>query len=356
MTALPSLALALFGFLLTALLVPFVRRGARRFGLVDDPTGGAYKTHGESVPYGGGIAIFLGGVLPLLGFLLFVPDVDAEAGPVVALAVCAGAVFAVGLLDDWRQLPPLVRLLIQLAAAATLSIGIAEFRLAAFATSAPLSAGLAVVWIVAITNAYNFLDNMDGLSAGLGVIALSTIGVLAIAADSWLAGALCLLMAGAAAGFLLFNFPPASIFLGDAGGLLLGFMASSAAVLVSSRLSTMGPQGSVDLTRGLAPLIALALPLYDLVSVILIRLRRRVPPWLGDTNHISHRLVRLGLSRRSSVLVLYGLATLTACVSLGVVLGPAEAAPFLLAGLALAVAAGAALDGLSRHRSLSTLE
>lgn len=353
----------LSSLLLAAAAVPLVRRVALRVALMDDPSEGAYKTHPRPVPYGGGIAIFAGAALPLIALLVgfvqggLVGLAAGEANQVTSLLLCASAVFTVGLIDDWRGLSPLLRLAVQAVAALYLVSSVPGFRLTLFTSitgPSDLISGLTtVIWIVALTNAFNFLDNMDGLSAGLAVIGLAVTGLLAVAANHWPAAALCLSLAGASAGFLLYNFPPASVFMGDAGGLFLGFAVGAATALISNQLAAGQDVAAPSLSRGVAPLVVLGVPLYDLVTVVLIRLKRRIPLWRGDTNHISHRLVRLGLSRRGSVLSLYGLATLSGITSLVALFAPPVVQTPVLLGAGAAVAIGACLDWRFSSSSLS---
>jgi len=340
--------------LLAAAAVPLVRRLALRLKLVDDPSQGAYKTHRRTLPYGGGVAIFVAAALPLAVLLISFAAGDltgvagVEVSQVTSLLLAASVVFIVGLIDDWRGLSPSIRLVVQVAAVLYLVASYPEFRLTLFTFADPpseLISGLtSVIWIVALTNAFNFLDNMDGLSAGLAVIGLVIAGLLAVAADNWAVAALCLCLAGASSGFLLYNFPRASIFMGDAGGLFLGFAVGAATALLSSQLAAAQDDVAPSLSRGIAPLILLGVPLYDLVTVVLIRLKQRLRPWRGDTNHISHRLVRLGLSRRGSVLVLYGVAALFGITSVIFLLAPPGLSTPLLMGVGAAVAIGACLD------------
>ena len=346
------LILFLSSLLLAAAAVPLVRRVALRVALMDDPSEGAYKTHPRPVPYGGGIAIFAGAALPLIALLVgfvqggLVGLAGGEANQVTSLLLCASAVFTVGLIDDWRGLSPLLRLAVQAVAALYLVSSVPGFRLTLFTSitgPSDLISGLTtVIWIVALTNAFNFLDNMDGLCTGIsGIIGLFP------------AAALCLSLAGASAGFLLYNFPPASVFMGDAGGLFLGFAVGAATALISNQLAAGQDVAAPSLSRGVAPLIVLGVPLYDLVTVVLIRLKRRIPLWRGDTNHISHRLVRLGLSRRGSVLSLYGLATLSGITSLVALFAPPVLKTPVLLGAGAVVAIGACLDWRFSSPSLS---
>lgn len=323
----PLLFLMLGALFLTALSIPLIKRLAWHLDIVDHPASDAHKSHQRPIPYGGGLAIYLGATLALSAAAglswPFPSGVLAEASPII-LPPLFGAtlLFAMGLLDDWRQLPPLPRFLIQLTVTAGLVVGWPEFRLALFAAPALPAALMAVLWIAVMTNAFNFLDNMDGLSAGIAAIVLALLGCMALLSGHLSCAILSLALVGAIVGFLFYNFPPASIFMGDAGGLFLGFLASSASILLSNHLIQAHPTPPLDFPRSCAPLLLLGVPLYDFVTVNLIRLYHRVPPWIGDNNHISHRLVRLGLSRRAAVLIIYAATLLTGLVGLLLVAFP----------------------------------
>lgn len=312
--------------LLTALSIPLIKRMAWSFNLVDYPAQGDHKSHQRPVPYGGGLAIFLGTLLPMVLVLLYTLYLltlsGADSFPSWALATttlfeginhisillgCASILCLTGLIDDWRGLPPLPRFLIEIATATILVFEAPEFRLGFFASNAFVAVPLTIFWIVSMTNAFNFLDNMDGLTAGISAISLTLLGLMALISGHIAGAALSLVMVGALLGFLLYNFPPASVFMGDAGGLFLGFMAGSLSALLSHHFSQPGAL----FPYRLAPLLVLTIPLYDLVSVVLIRLGNGVPPWVGDNNHISHRLVHMELSRRHAVLIIYLLTLLT---------------------------------------------
>tara|TARA_Y100001968_G_C19101306_1_gene592668 strand:- start:14 stop:733 length:720 start_codon:yes stop_codon:yes gene_type:complete len=206
----------------------------------------------------------------------------------------------------------LTRLLAQLGIISIVVFAAPACRLALFPDAPYLNIGLTVLWIGAITNAFNFLDNMDGLSAGIAAIALIVLSFMAFLLRDFALATLCLALFGALCGFLLYNLPPATIFMGDAGGLFLGFCTSAAAAILSRSYAEATLYGSCQL----APLLVLAVPVYDFASVNLIRIRSGAKPWIGDKNHISHRLVRAGLSRRGAVLAIYALTGLTALPAL----------------------------------------
>jgi UDP-GlcNAc:undecaprenyl-phosphate/decaprenyl-phosphate GlcNAc-1-phosphate transferase len=172
-------------------------------------------------------------------------------------------------------------------------------RVTAFVGSGLLGGIVTVIWIVAITNAFNMLDNMDGLSAGVAAIAGIILGIVAIQSGQFFIAAILAPLVGALLGFLVFNYPPASIYMGDAGSLFIGFILSVISVLVTFN------EGSGSFRPVVLPLLVFCVPIYDVFSVILLRLREGRRPWHGDRRHFSHRLVALGLSDRIAVLAIH---------------------------------------------------
>jgi UDP-GlcNAc:undecaprenyl-phosphate GlcNAc-1-phosphate transferase len=184
-------------------------------------------------------------------------------------------------------------------------VALAGMRVTLFIHNRFVSFALTVLWILTITNAMNFLDNMDGLCAGVGLICALLFGFIAAIQRQYFVCLIALTLAGALTGFLPHNFKPATIFLGDAGSHFIGFMLS-----VLPILGTFYRPGTPTYLPVLIPLLVLAVPLFDLVMVMWIRRRRRQPLYRGDVNHISHRLVRLGLPQSWAVTLIY-LITLT---------------------------------------------
>ena len=363
MSNLPIISgLAAGSFLLTAAAIPFLKRLAWSFGLVDDPTEAGHKSHGKPIPYGGGMAIYLGVLFPVIVALLyalrqFVRQADGSSSPRLMfsgvdeasmLLGCASILFLIGLIDDWKGLTLLPRFLIEIATAVILVLECPEFRFAGDAM--PLLGGaLSVIWIVAITNAFNFLDNMDGLTAGMAIISTFALSALALLIGHLPAAVLGFVLVGALVGFLCYNFPPASVFMGDAGGLFLGFVAGGLSLLISHHASL----AFVGLPPLLAPLLTLAVPAYDLVSVVLIRVGAGFPVWRGDNNHISHRLVRKGLSRRGAVLVIYLLTLLTSLPAVLVLRVPPTWSWAMLAVVVTFIAVGAHVEVRDTQRQRS---
>jgi UDP-GlcNAc:undecaprenyl-phosphate GlcNAc-1-phosphate transferase len=188
----------------------------------------------------------------------------------------------------------------------------AEIRVEFFIESTAITSILSAVWIVLIVNAFNFLDNMDGASAGIAVITSSILFAAAAFSGQIFVGGLAIVFVGTLLGFLVFNFPPAKIFMGDAGSLVVGFFVA----LLSLRTTYYHQAQSGPWYPVFMPLIVMAVPLYDFISVTLLRLSQGKSPFVGDTQHFSHRLKRHGLTDTQTVLALY-LATL--CTGLGAV-------------------------------------
>ncbi|NBC11540.1 MAG: undecaprenyl/decaprenyl-phosphate alpha-N-acetylglucosaminyl 1-phosphate transferase, partial [Planctomycetes bacterium] len=309
------LALAAPAFVIAGAGCALMLRVSSKHGLYDFSGSEPHKRHNGPVPNTGGVGIVWGVVLPMAALLglawLLEPAHTGRAELVAGMramtrggAVLIAALLAlhvVGVIDDRRPLPAGVKLLMQ-ALAALAVVWFADTRVlelldAALPGGYLLSMVLSVLWIVVITNAFNMLDNMDGLSAGVGAIAAAIFLAAALLAGQWFVAGAAALLLGVLLGFLCFNFPPATLFMGDGGSLVLGFLLSVIAVQ-----TTYAPQGVAGRAYALlTPLVVLAVPLYDLVSVVWIRLRQRKPPWVGDTQHFSHRLVKLGLSRRRAV-------------------------------------------------------
>jgi UDP-GlcNAc:undecaprenyl-phosphate GlcNAc-1-phosphate transferase len=315
-------SLLLVALVVSAGLVPLTRRLARRFGIMDAP--GERKIHSELMPRLGGVAVFVSftaivavgyALIPHLsaapwlqsripGSLRMLGEAHRVEGKLMALLIGGAVAFGVGLLDDalGRRFPVWLKLAGQILAAQIL---IAAGVRVLFLPFEWMNFAVTLLWIVGITNAFNLLDNMDGLSAGVALVASSVFLI-----NAWALGEffICLLLAvfmGALLGFLLFNFHPASVFLGDCGSLFIGYVMASLTLLeryVSHASSSLFPI--------LMPVVVLAVPLLDTATVIVIRLSERRPIYVGDNRHLSHRLVALGFSKRAAVLFIY-LATFT---------------------------------------------
>lgn len=310
---------------LTALATPAFAVFAERRGLVVAPR--QDRWHRRATPLLGGAAIAVG-VLVVLVMLL-------PAGRTAETILVAGAAaFALGLLDDFRGLAPTTKLVGQMMVAAMLVFGGIRVELVDLP---PVSFLLTAFWVVAIMNALNLMDNMDGLAAGIAAIAAAILGLTTLTREP-LVALVAGTTAGAALGFLVHNFHPARVFMGDAGSLLLGFMLATTALL-----HTTASVANVGLAV-IGPIAVLALPIFDTVFVTVARRLAGRPVGKGGRDHTSHRLAALGLSDRDTVLLLYVVA-----LGLAAVAAFAEAiSGFALALFALSVA-GLTLFGIVLH-------
>ncbi|MBP6787857.1 MAG: undecaprenyl/decaprenyl-phosphate alpha-N-acetylglucosaminyl 1-phosphate transferase, partial [Candidatus Promineofilum sp.] len=276
-----ALALTLAG-------LPWVRRAALALDLVDAPA--QRKIHRTPMPLLGGAAIFLGAIAAVL--IIY----RGEPEPTVIGVLLATTVVALtGLIDDYRPLPAWAKLAGQVAGFLILVAFGIRVRLP---LPEPFDYAITLLWLLGITNAINFLDNMDGLSAGIAAVTTSFILLLALTNGQFLVSALAAALLGACLGFLRYNFPPARIFMGDVGSLFLGFL-----------LAVMGIQlrfpDNSNFVTWMVPIFLLGLPIFDMTLVVVSRLRRGLSPNTAGRDHTSHRLVRLGFSPREAVLILY---------------------------------------------------
>ncbi len=274
---------------LSFVLTPIVRELAVRLGLITKPVHDRWGR--RVIARLGGAAMFFAFVIATL---VWVPTQPA----VVAILVGAALVFTLGLCDDLRRMPPYTKLVFQLLIGCLVVIFGIRLDIGGGGLSIPLS----VLWFVLVMNAFNLLDNMDGLAAGVGAIAAGVCAVHAWRASAPVAMSLALALCGVCLGFLRFNFPPAKIYMGDSGSHFLG--------LALAALTSMGSwHQPTNLLSILAlPALVLAVPIFDTCFVTIQRLANRRHPFVGGTDHVSHRLAILGLSERQTVLVLYALS------------------------------------------------
>ena len=259
------------------LLTPVAGRLGHRLGILDHHA--EHKFHRDPTPYLGGVALAAG--LVAIGLL------TTGASTQIFVILLGGLVMGVwGLVDDWVTVRPSVKLLVQAAAGSALWF--ADIRAGLFGVEV-LDLALTVLWVVAVTNAVNLLDNMDGLTAGVSAVATLTFFGIAPARGDYLVASFALAVTGASLGFLRHNLPPAKIFLGDAGALMLGFLLAA----LGLKLDLVGENGFV---RSAVPVLILGVPFFDTILVIVDRLRGHRRVFLGGTDHSSHRLATLGLS------------------------------------------------------------
>jgi len=310
---------AAFGgaFILSLTLCLLVRAVFGRIGFIDRP--GGHKAHTKPVPYGGGVAIFLAVLLPVVGGVLVAraalvsgstgwlpehlqPHLSgmAEKLPLL-LVIMAGALVlhVLGLIDDARPLGPWSKFAVEIVVAAVLAGG---FDIRAAEALGPLPSFLVtVLWITLIINAFNFLDNMDGLAAGVAAVAAAIFAGTAMISGQIFVPTFAWVLVGALLGFLVFNFAPARLYMGDAGSMVIGYLLAILTILTTyyDPAQRSRPAGVF------VPLIVFAVPLYDVVSVVVRRLRAGRSPFRGDRHHFSHRLQQRGMSTRYAVCTIY---------------------------------------------------
>ena len=318
---------------LPACLISWLATGAMirlapRLGLLDLPNV-ARKVHTTPTPLGGGIGIWLGVVTVLAGaeavvwlsssypaLLSFLPAEFAQhweglrsrTGQLWAI-IAGGTILSVmGLFDDWKSLPWQPRLAGQFLVSAGLVL-LAGVRGTVFVQWPWVGIAASILWMMVLINALNFLDNMDGLSGGIALISSTLFAVIMLTCTTeprWFVGGALLILAGSVLGFLLHNRPPARIFMGDTGSYFLGLLLACLTIL-----GTFYEYGKTPAHVILAPLCVLAVPLFDITSVIVIRLWERRSPFQPDKSHFSHRLVELGLSKPAAVATVHLTTLLT---------------------------------------------
>lgn len=302
--------------------VPWWRKWSLRHGLVDAP--GHRKIHHTPIPLAGGLAILTGlafvlllgiGAIAAKGLPQEVLDklgygLEKRAFQLAFVVIGAIGMFFLGSLDDRQELSAKWKFAGQFFIAAMVSM--AGVRVTLFVPSLFFSHGITILWILTVTNAFNFTDNMNGLCGGLAILGAGWFGVLAAVHGQYLVASLAALFSGAVAGFIPYNFPNASVFLGDAGSHLVGYWLAVLAVLPHF-YSYKHPGNPWAV---LSPLLVLAVPLLDLAGVVWYRTLRGKPFWIGDTNHFSHRLVRSGLSKTRAVQVLWVAGAISGAISL----------------------------------------
>ncbi len=294
----------------SALLTPFVLRVAKRFKLYDDPDG-IRKIHTGQISRLGGIAIAVGFLAPLIGLLfytnVYTRELKGDEFRLTVFLVGIAAIIALGLYDDLKGCGAIPKLLVQGLVGALLWYGGISFEnLSIFDHTIAfgwLSLPMTMLWVAGVINAMNLIDGLDGLAGGVAFFA--AISLFSIA---WIDGDPILALfgsalAGSVLGFLLYNFSPAMIFMGDTGSMMIGYAFAAAALWSANKRTTAMAM--------LLPALALGLPLFDTIYAFLRRIVQRRSPFQSDREHIHHRLLDAGLSHRSAVLVLYGV-----CVAL----------------------------------------
>jgi UDP-GlcNAc:undecaprenyl-phosphate GlcNAc-1-phosphate transferase len=301
--------MGLRAFLFSLILTPIIRDVFSALHIVDQPDG-TRKLHRYAIPRVGGIAVAISYFVSYYLASLQPGGLTAtQTSLAVSLLPPATVVFVIGLIDDFVGLRPWQKLAGQLAAACMAYwAGVRILSVAGHATGDWWSFLATVLWLLACTNAFNLVDGLDGLAAGIGFLATCTIFTAAALQHNAALAAATLPLAGCLMAFLCYNFSPATIFLGDCGSLLIGFLLGCYGVIWTQKSLT-----ALGVT---APLIALSLPLIDVLLAVARRVLRRQPIFGADRGHIHHRLIDRGLHPRRAVLVIYGVCAIAAAFSL----------------------------------------
>lgn len=288
----------LLSFVFALYWTPLMRKAALQLGIMDRPDG-RLKNQGTAVPYFGGIAVYI-------AFLLTVGVLTDFGQETLGLLLSGSIALTVGLIDDFGVLTPAQKLLGQTLASLVLIKSGTYIKL----TFIPvwLAIPLTVLWILAVTNALNIIDIMDGLASGVAAIAAVSIAIANFMAGRDSVAFICLVLAGAILGFLRHNFHPATIYLGDAGSLFIGFMLAA--------LSMNAGYTRANLLAVISPILILGIPLFDLTLVMWIRWRNGIPVMKGSPDHFALRLRRCKLSVRETAVTTYIVAFLLSAVAL----------------------------------------
>ena len=298
-------------FVVVGFLTPVMRKIAITNKIYDSPTA-SHKTHKEPVPYLGGLAIIIGVVLISYGVAI----VDGFTGKnfllMTSVLVPAIVLGGIGLWDDMRDLRPAPRLAIQTAAGLfTAWILISQNTIGNPTNSKIIDVLITSLWIVGICNSINFFDNLDGGAAGTVAVTSIALFILGFQGQQFLIAALSAVTAGATIGFLLWNKSPARIYMGDAGALFLG-------ILIATLTIRLKPNAEIMWTSLATPVLLLAIPILDTSVAVLSRIKRGISPLQGGHDHLSHRLIRGGLSRRTAAFSLWGLSCFFALCAIAI--------------------------------------
>jgi len=320
-------AIFLGSLAVSLLLVPLLRRIAYRFSVLDRPYQ-SHKTHQESIPYLGGLAIVIPvSLLVILGPLIFIENSDYLLRSMLIL-LPAVLLALVGLYDDIKNLSASSRFFVQslISVSATLYLSKLGYSVSILSNEIG-NLLLSIFWLVGITNAFNFFDNLDGGATGITLVASLTLFILGLLGGQYLISSISLALAGAGLGFLWWNKNPARIYLGDSGALFIGF-------ILAISLLQFEPNVESRVASALIPVFILALPIIDTSVAVVSRVLRGVPIFQGGRDHLSHRLISLGFSRKKAVYSLWSLAGLLSSLT------------FLISNVSREAALGISLLGL----------
>ena len=330
--------------ILSLLATPAVILLAKKTGAMDAPN--ARKVHKKPIPRIGGLAIYAGFMAAII-FVAIKFKLDAESlRETIGLVVSGSLIVALGLIDDYKNLPAKVKLLGQICAAAVLVLFFdvrIDFVTDPFGDYIYLewfAIPATMFWLVGLTNTVNLIDGLDGLAAGVAAIASFTIMLIALEQNFILVAVLTAALAGAALGFLKYNFNPAEIFMGDTGSMFLGFMLAG--------ISVTGAVKSVATIALVVPIFALGLPILDTTFAIVRRLRGGVPIFKPDKGHLHHRLLSVGFTQRQAVLLMYVISALFGLSAIALTAVSCQIAVLILFVVVAAIFYGVKKLGIAR--------
>lgn len=294
--------------ILASILVPLLRKIAFRLDVIDRPNQ-KHKTHIEPVPYLGGFSIVIPTVLLSLCGGLFIEGTENYLR-LLLLLMPSLIISIVGFIDDSKNLPAQPRFIVQLCTSVTASIILVETGFVSRITNYKIVDFLiSIFWIVGLTNAFNFIDNLDGGAAGISFITAASIFLLGVMSGQYLIAILSICIAGSTVSFLYWNISPARIYLGDGGALFLG-------IIFSILLLQFEPEAKSQIVSAVIPIFMVAVPIIDTTVVVTSRLRRGVPVFQGGRDHLSHRIQKLGFSRKATASILWSLSVIFSTLGL----------------------------------------
>jgi UDP-GlcNAc:undecaprenyl-phosphate GlcNAc-1-phosphate transferase len=304
------LALFIASLTVVGLVTPLVRRLAIRLEVIDSPSE-SHKTHKKPVPYLGGVAIVIGVLIVTYGSLLQSRDLSA-IGLVNTVLLPAILMGAIGLIDDVKKLSPWPRFIAQnIFGLAISAILIVTNTLGSPSGHILIDLLITIFWIVGITNSINFFDNVDGGASGTIAISSFFLFVLSFQGGQFLISALAIVLSGSTLGFLIWNRPPARIYMGDAGALFLGLLIATLTLRFDPNPIFLSASFSI-------PVLLLAVPILDTSVAVTSRLRRGISPFQGGQDHLSHRLMRSGLSKKQAVITLWSMSLFFCGIAVGI--------------------------------------
>jgi UDP-GlcNAc:undecaprenyl-phosphate GlcNAc-1-phosphate transferase len=334
---------AIVSIIFSVILTPFIKKLAIKLDIMDVPKDNR-RIHNRPIPLLGGLAIYFSFIITL--FLKMGKLTESETGLILGATI----IVIGGILDDKFDIKPWCKLLFQLAAAGVLIIYGIKIEIITnpfnsiyqFINIGVMSIPLTIIWVIGITNALNLIDGLDGLAAGIAFISSITIFIIALLNNRYEAAVLTSILAGAILGFLPYNFNPASIFMGDTGSQLLGFLLAA--------ISMEGAIKSAAAFSVAVPILALGIPIYDTLFAVIRRKINGKPIMQADRGHLHHRLLDMGLTQKQVVMIMYSISAVLGSISIIAMEINAQKSYFLLIIVMVILVFMAWKAGFFKHR------